>query len=49
MEDKQVSETKNEVLKNFVKITDKENNLLAILEEKGETGQYDYCCVFPKS
>lgn len=35
--------------KNFIKITDKENNLLAVLEESGETRQYDYCCVFPKS
>lgn len=35
--------------KNFIKITDKENNLLAVLEENGETGQYDYCCVFPKN
>lgn len=35
--------------KNFIKITDKENNLLAVLEGSGETRQYDYCCVFPKS
>jgi len=37
------------VFKNFIKITDKENKLLAVLEENGETRQYDYCCVFPKS
>jgi tRNA pseudouridine55 synthase len=49
LEDKPFVGKKREQYKNFIKITDKENNLLAILEERGETRQYDYCCVFPKS
>ena len=49
LEHKPFSEGKHEAFKNFIKITDKENRLLAILEKKDETGQYEYCCVFPKN
>ncbi|MBW1892580.1 MAG: tRNA pseudouridine(55) synthase TruB [Deltaproteobacteria bacterium] len=42
-------EKKSSAFKNFIKIIGKENNLLAVLENTGETEQYDYCCVFPKN
>ena len=49
LEHKPFDGRKKENFKNVIKIIDNENNLLAILEENGETGQYDYCCVFPNS
>jgi len=49
LKQKPFSERKHGSFKNFIKITDKENHLLAILEEKDEAGQYEYCCVFPKN
>ncbi len=42
-------EKKGGAFKNFIKIIDKENNLLAVLEDTGKTEQYDYCCVFPRN
>lgn len=42
--DSEVSEALPEEV--FVKVTDAENNLLAVLTPAGESGKYKYCCVF---
>jgi len=44
-----VINNKTGAFKGFLKVLDKQNNLLAVLEEKGKTKPYDYCCVFPNN
>jgi tRNA pseudouridine55 synthase len=33
-------------LKNFIKIVDTKNNLVAVLKFKKDSNRYNYCCVF---
>ncbi len=33
-------------LKNFIKIVDTKNNLVAVLKFKNDSNRYNYCCVF---
>lgn len=43
---KEIMPRNTDNLKNFIKIVDTKNNLVAVLQFKKESNRYNYCCVF---